>query len=119
MSDHYIATWDTVNTDPNYGELLGDNIVTLLGNICADKVNFPNLKEFNLNSNGYNMFMNGFDVLLRGACNSTETGVTVSARDTVVDYLSICNPNAIDNRAHYYYMTSQRDIDQCKFTWNW
>ena len=63
--------------------------------------------------------MNGFDALLRGACNSTETGVTVSARDTVVDYLSICNPNAIDNRAHYYDMTSQRDIDQCQFTWNW
>ena len=82
ISNHYIA-WNTGNSDT-----LTNEIVSCLSTICNDPTNFPRIREFNLNSNGYNMFMNGFDALLRGACNSTETGVTVSARDTVIDYLS-------------------------------
>ena len=121
MSDHFIAIWDSSSSiDPNYGELLGANIVTLLGNICADKVNFPKMREFNFNNNGYNLFNNGFDALLRGACNSTETGVTVYARDVSVNYPMICNPSASENHKTYYYdMNNQTEIDQCQFTWNW
>ena len=93
-------------------------IVNNLITICNDKTNFPNLTTMNFNNNAYNDYNNGFDAALRGACSASETGVTIQARDVTVTIPPMCNPND-PNNYWYYDMTDEKEIAQCRYTWNW
>ena len=93
-------------------------IVSNLHTMCTDKENFPKLTQMNFNSNAYNQYNDGFDTALRNACDQSETGVGVNAREVSVSYPPMCSTSD-SNNLWYYDMTNERDIDQCRFTWNW
>ncbi|KNB41288.1 hypothetical protein JH06_5903 [Blastocystis sp. subtype 4] len=95
-----------------------DNIVLNLYTICTDKENFPKLTQMNFNGNAYKEYNDGFDVALRNACDRAETGVSIRAMQLTVIYSPMCSTTYANNY-WYYDMTNERDIDQCRFTWNW
>ena len=97
---------------------LQNQIVANLHTMCTDKVNFPKLNTLNFNSNAYNEFNNGFDAALRTACNRTETGVTIRAFQVAIWYPTMCSTTHQDNY-WYYDMEDEKEIAQCRFTWNW
>ena len=101
-----------------YGTVLQNQIVSNLHTMCMDKVNFPKLNTFNFNSNAFNEFNNGFDGALRGACDRSETGVTISAYQVAVYYPTMCSTTNEDNYG-YYNMSDANEVSQCRFTWNW
>ena len=94
------------------------NIVANLHTMCTDKENFPKLTQMNFNSNAYNEFNDGFDAALRGACDRTETGVSIRAMQVSVSYPTMCSTTNTYNLG-YYDMTDEKDTKQCRFTWNW
>ena len=94
------------------------NIVSNLHTMCTDKENFPKLTQMNFNSNTYNEFNDGFDAALRGACDRTETGVSIRAMQVTVTYPTMCSTTNADNY-WYYDMTDEKDTKQCRFTWSW
>ena len=118
MTGHYAAT--STSEDP---DTLATEIVGYLSTICDDTINFPNLREFNFNNNGYNLFDASFAIALRNACNSSSRQITILATDAAPSYDWICWPLDYPDmgrlRTYYYDMTNQREIDQCQFTWNW
>ena len=118
MTGHYAAT--STSEDP---DTLATEIVGYLSTICDDTINFPNLREFNFNNNGYNLFDASFAIALRNACNSSSRQITILASDSAPSYDWICWPLDYPDlgrpRTYYYDMTNQREIDQCQFTWNW
>ena len=97
---------------------LQSQIVANLHTMCTDKDNFPKLNILNFNGNAYNEFNNGFDAALLGACNESETLVTIRATDDAVTYPPMCSTTDADNY-WYYDMNDEKEVAQCRFTWNW
>ena len=94
-----------------------NTIVSNLQTMCTDKVNFPKLNTTNFNNNDYNKQKNDFANKLRGACDS-ESGVTVLARQVDVTYDTMCSTEN-SNNLEYYDMTDPKEVEQCRYTWNW
>ena len=86
--------------------------------MCTDKENFPKLTQMNFNSNAYNEFNDGFDSALRNACNRSETGVSIRAMQVSVSYDTMFSTTNSDN-LRYYDMSDDKEVNQCRFTWNW
>ena len=93
-------------------------IVSNLHTMCTDKEDFPKLTQMNFNSNAYNEFNDGFDSALRSACNRSETGVSIRAMQVSVSYDTMCSTTNSDN-LRYYDMSDDKEVNQCRFTWNW
>ena len=85
--------------------------------VCED-AKYPKLTEMNVNSNAYNEFNDGFDSALRSACNRSETGVSIRAMQVSVSYDTMCSTTNSDN-LRYYDMSDDKEVNQCRFTWNW
>ena len=117
MTGHKVATFEEGKSE-SYADELKEKIVNNLGTMCNDKVNFPVLEEFNFNGNAYNEHNDGFDAALRNACKKSETGVTVRAREVSVTIPPMCKTG--DNTNYWYYdMNDEKEIAQCRYTWNW
>ena len=112
ISGHKVAAYNGTEEE---AATLQNQIVSNLHTMCTDKDNFPKLNTLNFDNNEYN---NGFDAALRGACNQTETGVTIRAMQVVATYPSMCSTTRQDNY-EYYNMEDEKEIAQCRFTWNW
>ena len=112
ISGHKVAAYNGTEEE---AATLQNQIVSNLHTMCTDKDNFPKLNTLNFDNNEYN---NGFDAALRGACNQTETGVTIRAMQVVATYPSMCSTTRQDNY-EYYDMEDEKEIAQCRFTWNW
>ena len=115
ISGHKAAAYEGTAED---ALALQNQIVANLHTMCTDKVNFPKLNTLNFNGNAYNEFNNGFDAALRTACNRTETGVSTRAFQVAVTYPTMCSTTHQDNY-WYYDMEDEKEIAQCRFTWNW
>ena len=115
ISGHKAAAYEGTAED---ALALQNQIVANLHTMCTDKVNFPKLNTLNFNSNAYNEFNNGFDAALRTACNRTETGVSTRAFQVAVNYPPMCSTSSADNY-WYYDMEDEKEVAQCRFTWNW
>jgi len=115
ISGHKAAAYEGTAED---ALTLQNQIVANLHTMCTDKGNFPLLRTMNFNSNAYNEFNNGFDAALLGACNESETLVTIRATDDAVTYPPMCSTTDADNY-WYYDMNDEKEVAQCRFTWNW
>ena len=115
ISGHKAAAYEGTAED---ALALQNQIVANLHTMCTDKESFPKLRTMNFDSNSYNEFNNGFDAALRGACNESETFVTILATDNAVAYPTMCSTTSRDNY-WYYDMSDTNEIFQCRFTWNW
>ena len=113
VTGHKAASYETTS-DPI---VLTSNIVSNLQTMCTDKVYFPKLNTLNFNDNAFIEFNDGFDAVLRNACDRSETGVTIYALQMPVDYPPMCSNSASNYR--YYDMTDEKERAQCRFTWNW
>ena len=71
ISNHYIA-WNTGNSDT-----LTNEIVSCLSTICNDPTNFPRIRGFNLNSNGYNLLDRSFATALENACSGSSRQIVI------------------------------------------
>ena len=114
VTGHKAASYEPTS-DP---DALTTNIVTNLNMMCTDKINFPKLLEMNFNSNAYNEFNDRFDTSLRGACDSSETGVSIRAMSVSTTYPTMCSTTSSNNYV-YYDMTNEMEVSQCRYTWNW
>lgn len=85
--------------------------------ICADKANFPKLREMNFDANAYNEFNNGFDNALRAACDQSVTGVTIEADNRLSQPKEMCGN--ISRSYGYYNLSDEKEMKQCRYTWNW
>ena len=94
------------------------NIAANLRKMCTDKKNFPKLTQMNFNSNAYNEFNDGFDAALRNACSRSETGVSIRAMQVSVLYDTMCSTTNVNNLG-YYDMSNDKEVSQCRYTWNW
>ena len=112
ISGHKVAAYNGTEEE---AATLQNQIVSNLHTMCTDKDNFPKLNTLIFDNNEYN---NGFDAALRGACNESETFVTILATDNAVAYPTMCSTTSRDNY-WYYDMSDTNEIFQCRFTWNW
>ena len=115
ISGHKAAAYEGTAED---ALALQSQIVANLHTMRTDKVNFPKLNTLNFNNNAYNEFNNGFDAALRTACKKSETGVTIRAIQVAVTNPPTCSTTNSDNY-WYYDMNDEKEIAQCRFTWNW
>ena len=115
ISGHKAASFEGSEEDAH---ALQSQIVANLHTMCTDKTNFPKLNTLNFNSNAYNEFNNGFDAALRSACDKVATGVTIRAMQVTVTYPPMCSTTNSDNY-WYYDMEDEKEVAQCRFTWNW
>ena len=115
ISGHKAASFEGTEED---ALALQTQIVANLHTMCHDKKNFGNLTTLNFNNNAYNEFNNGFDAALRQACSKRETGVTIRAMQVTVTYPPMCSTTNADNY-WYYDMEDEKEIAQCRFTWDW
>ena len=115
ISGHKAAAYNGIAEE---AATLQNQIVANLHTMCTDKENFPKLNTLNFNSNAYNEFNNGFDAALRSACKKSETGVTIRAMQVAVIYPPMCSTTNADNY-WYYDMNDEKEVAQCRFTWDW
>lgn len=114
ITDHRIGI---VFSDKNV-TVVHDHIASYLNTMCTDKKHFPKLKTINFNNNRYSERHTGIEDIMRSACNTTETGVTVYARDVNVTYPTMCSVTNANNYK-YYNMTDAKEVAQCRYTWSW
>ena len=118
VSEHNIQS--CVNTED--ADALETAIIANLTAICSDKTNFPELKDINLDNNGYNESGGAADISvfaqhLMTACPAS-TGVEVSAwTDLGPIYTKMCG--TVNDSYFYYDLEDEKDTAQCRFTWNW
>ena len=115
ISGHSTAAYNGTTEE---GLSLQSRIVSNLHIMCTEMNSFPKLKTLNFNDNGYNEFNNGFDAALRDACDPETTGVTIRAYQVSVWYPPMCSAMNADNYA-YYDRDDEKEMSQCRFTWNW
>ncbi|KAM7453708.1 hypothetical protein BLSTO_05540 [Blastocystis sp. subtype 1] len=117
VSEHNIQSCvNASNTQALMTAILSD-----LKTICEDKEHFPLLETINLDNNGYNegggTDVSAFAMQLMQACPTT-TGVKVSAWTNLGrPYTRMCG--SVDNSYYYYDLDDEREIAQCRYTWNW
>ena len=125
VSEHQIVDYDINQSylGESYLVNLTNSIVTLLHNMCTDKTYFPVLHTLNFNQNGYDNDFTDFASQLLSACNSTVTGVTVFAeQNAYITFPTFCMSNLNGtqaNNAPYYNMEDEKEVAQCRYTWNW
>ena len=109
ISNHYIA-WNTGNSDA-----LTNEIVSCLSTSCNDPTNFPRIRGFNLNSNGYNLLDRSFATALESACSGSSRQIVIQASELAPIYDTICwsshYPDLGRPRTHYDDMNNQRSIN--------
>ena len=124
VSEHQIVDYDVEQAvlNPDYLTNLTNSIITIIQNMCNDKVNFPKLKELNFNQNGYDNDSTNFASQLLAA-NQESTGVTILAEQSAyITYPTFCMSNSAESQsenAHYYDAENEADLAQCRFNWNW
>ena len=97
----------------------GSNCILIIQKMLVhEDAKYPKLTEMNVNSNAYNEFNDGFDSTLRDACNRSETGVSIRAMQVSVSYDAMCSTTNSGN-LRYYDMSNDKEVNQCRFTWNW
>ena len=118
ITRHKAATFEITSN----GAALQENIVANLKIMCQDTVNFPLLEEMNFNGNAYNEYNNGFDTALINACSDvTVRSVRIKAswRNDRPSYMCLGVSSDLISNYWYYDMTDEKEIAQCRFTWNW
>ncbi|KAM7454028.1 cysteien protease [Blastocystis sp. subtype 1] len=117
VSEHNIQSCvNASNTQALMTAILSD-----LKTICEDKEHFPLLETINLDNNGYNeggsTDVSAFAMQLMQACPSS-SGVEVSAWTNLGrPYTKMCGDVA--DSYLYYDLDDEREIAQCRYTWNW
>ncbi|KAM7453314.1 hypothetical protein BLSTO_05941 [Blastocystis sp. subtype 1] len=117
VSEHNIQSCvNASNTQALMTAILSD-----LKTICEDKEHFPLLETINLDNNGYNegggTDVSAFAMHLMQACPTT-TNVTVSAWTNLGrPYTRMCY--TVEDSYTYYDLNDEKEIAQCRFTWNW
>ena len=107
--------------NPEDAATLQAGILADLKKMCEDKVGFPLLETINLDNNGYNegggSGISEFAMHLMQACPAN-TNVKVSAWTNLgKPYTKMCGDVA--DSYLYYDLEDEKEIAQCRFTWNW
>jgi hypothetical protein len=121
ITNNRIAALQESNTDDSYRTNLNNQIVAKLQSICNDEENFPVLNKINLNNNGYNEYtIDDFRTTVGNACKDDNCSrhITINSRDTVPSIKPMCATNNV-NTYWYYDMTEEKEVLQCRYTWNW
>ncbi|KAM7453642.1 hypothetical protein BLSTO_05609 [Blastocystis sp. subtype 1] len=117
VSEHNIQS----SINPEDAATLQTSILSDLKTICEDKEHFPLLETINLDNNGYNegggSTISEFAMQMMQACPAS-TGVSVSAWTNLGrPYTKMCH--TVDDSYLYYDLDDEREIAQCRYTWNW
>ena len=125
VSANYIGSVNQTNPDENTVIDINNAIISEFSSFCSDVANVPNLKTINLAANTWTNIYGSYDTLateIKTICSNRQgTTVTIDMSTLRTNFPYICSdtPGYGAESLTYYNFDLQKDVDQCRYTWNW